>query len=338
MVERHNSFYKSPHGAFGRSHHGVRGVEPTLWASGGEHWYGRSAVDGGLSWQLNKNTPVRGVAISTDDRLYHCGNKINGNSLFRVHQHSGRTLWSLAVMAVCFRIAALGNAVYVVGNISSVGGDDTSLVKVVDNDTSGAIAWKANTGRAARGIAIYVSGGDIVTSFESDTLGRFFIRRYTSGGAEVWTTDEEEPFLSINGIAISQQSGASYAAHTHVDVFGSERSLTKISSAGEEVWGFDSGGSLNTVVADEVGNVYTGGDRQGGKSIWKVAEGTGNVVWSKDVGAFCNNIDVDDDGFVYLTNGAENQIMQLDPSDGTLLWLEDTLRFAGGVAVRSLSA
>jgi len=229
--------------------------------------------------------------------------------------------------------------VYVTGYVTGVEHD----VWVGKYTSDGYLVWTStyngtgNVGDEGRGIAVDRNGNVYVTGYETVTgEGRnIWVRKYTSGGGEVWTKTYNGPAPAPggndegHGIAVDG-SGNVYVSGCEYDTSGKQNIwVRKYTSGGDEVWTTTYNGIFNGsdegygIAVDGSGNIYVTGFQEvsGTLEIWvRKYDSDGNEVWTRTQGGppaerSGSGIAVDGSGNVYVS-GAD-----YDAVKGYSIWV-----------------
>ncbi len=148
------------------------------------------------------------------------------------------------------------------------------------------------------------------------SLGGVTTRRLEDDGSAVWTADHGG-FVN----AIAARGGV---VTTGGDVYGGVTTRQYDALTGAEIttgWPVNHGATVNDVVMDDAGNVYTGGYRTAGNVTTRKYNSAGTLQWSADHGGTVYGIAVDSAGNVYTTGDfVTDSTTRKYNSAGTLQW------------------
>jgi len=147
------------------------------------------------------------------------------------------------------------------------------------------IAYSAAVDRAGN---IYITGSTTGAFPEQNLLGNggTFLRKYDSGGNELWTRQFGQSYDAASSVAVDNSGNVYVAGQTLFDAF-----LSKYDSGGNELWtrqfGTASFDAAYSVAVDNNGNIFVAGRSGNDDAFLCKYDADGNQKWLRTPGRHC---------------------------------------------------
>src|SRR2546426_3698514 len=164
------------------------------------------------------------------------------------------------------------------------------------------IAYSAAVDRAGN---IYITGSTTGAFPEQNLLGNggTFLRKYDSGGNELWTRQFGQSYDAASSVAVDNSGNVYVAGQTLFDAF-----LSKYDSGGNELWtrqfGTASFDAAYSVAVDNNGNIFVAGRSGNDDAFLCKYDADGNQKWLQQFGGLlvdiAYSVSVDGAGNAYV--------------------------------------
>lgn len=162
------------------------------------------------------------------------------------------------------------------------------------------IAHSAAVDRAGN---IYITGSTTGAFTGQNLFGGAFLRKYDSGGNELWTRQFGQSYDAASSVAVDNSGNVYVAGQTLFDAF-----LSKYDSGGNELWtrqfgtpGFD---AAYSVAVDNNGNIFVAGRSENDDAFLCKYDADGNQKWLQQFGGLlvdiAYSVSVDGAGNAYV--------------------------------------